>query len=344
MILFNRLLVQTLIPMYSWNSLSNSLCRPHSSQSDVNPHLDSNVSGQASTSFPSSVLSPQDTLDCNQRIFHPDDKVSRNAQLGIGLYGEVHALEYEGKAYAAKEYRSGLADLEKLKITFGKELIDLDHPNVVPYFGVCHCASSGSPVVIMEKLETNLASFILKESKNLTPQGKLSIVRNIADGLAYLHLRNIIHCDLTARNVLLTAQQRCKIADCGNSRVADITSGDGLDKLNINAEAKDYLPPEAMEGDKYDDKFDVFSFGHLLIYIIIMRQPHPLASPTYREKGKHKARTEVERRQEYIDEMSQKTTVAHWLLPITKECLSDYNLERPSMKYVVSKLSRNWLD
>ena len=40
----------------------------------------------------------------------------------------------------------------------------------------------------------------------------------IATGMAFIARHNMLHRDLSARNVLLTAQRRCKITDFGLSR------------------------------------------------------------------------------------------------------------------------------
>ena len=278
--------------------------------------------------------------------FNSDDEISPDSTpkyLGTGLYGEVLEVEHNSKTYAAKEYRSGLISPEGLKSIFVEKLIGLKHPNIVPYFGVCRITGRDRPVVLMEKLETNLATFLEAHTKNekrdIEPQRKLSILRDIAYGLAFLHSRKpiLIHCDLTARNVLLTAELTAKIADYGNSHVKPIVDIQGRP---TDTSYLDYLPLEAKEGGKYDDRLDVFSFGHLSIYVILQCEPHPLAKPTYRENGILKARSEVERREKYLEKMKQKISngILHPLLEHTKDCLKDEATERPQIVDVLKSI------
>ena len=56
--------------------------------------------------------------------------------------------------------------------------------------------------------------------------------------------------------------------------------------MTSNPGTLDYMPPEALECGVYDQKLDVFSFGHLAIYTIIQHSPHPLLGAKYTEHGK----------------------------------------------------------
>ena len=74
-----------------------------------------------------------------------------------------------------------------------------------------------------------------------------SILQDVAVGLRYLHDRQnpIIHCDLSANNVLLTADMKAKVSDLGVAKVAEanprrmhtMTKVPGIDC---------YMPQEAM--------------------------------------------------------------------------------------------------
>ncbi len=56
---------------------------------------------------------------------------------------------------------------------------------------------------------------------------KLSILRDVAQGLAHLHARAppVIHRDLTAKNILLTMAMMGKIADLGVARILNLQPG-----------------------------------------------------------------------------------------------------------------------
>lgn len=292
------------------------------------PKEASSMQPQQTTPIPSLQQHPSDTTPTPQAV------VKQTAILGYGSFGEVLEVEYRENHYAAKKYYERYAPPVKLHDVFGKGqgiMSKLDHPNVVTYFSICRLSTDGSEVIVMERLKTNFADFMKDRSPSL--EKRISIMRDVAGGLEYAHSRNILHCNLTANNVLITADVRAKIADFGNSHMVDVTTPELLQPV-----ARDYMPPEVLEGC-VNEKVDVFSFGHLLIYAITQNQPHPLQKPVYRENGVKKARSEIERRQSYIDEMKQNLKEnSYSLIDLAKICLDDEPEERPTMDVVLQKL------
>ena len=140
----------------------------------------------------------------------------------------------------------------------------MNHPNITKFLGVCHNpALSELPVLVMEKLNRSLDDF-LEKTPDIPFLRKRSILEDVAKGLVYLHNREpfpIIHRDLTAKNVLLTADLVAKITDFGNSRLVDLQPGQ-LPTQNPGTLV--YMPPEA--SSDYDPSLDIFSFGHLALF------------------------------------------------------------------------------
>ena len=146
---------------------------------------------------------------------------------------------------------------------------ELNHPNIAKFVGVCFLKSLSSlPVLLMEKLDQSLDEYLEKTS-DISLARKTCILQDIARGLVYLHDRHppIIHRDLTSKNVLLTAELKAKITDFGNSRFVDLRPG----QLPTQCPGTlVYMPPEAYaEGTPYDPSLDIFSFGHLALYVAV---------------------------------------------------------------------------
>ena len=92
-------------------------------------------------------------------------------------------------------------------------------------------------------------------------------MEDIARGLHYLHSYDpqIIHRDLTAKNVLLNSSLVAKISDSGNSRLVNIQPGETLSQ---NPGTLTYMPPEALTAEaQYGPSLDIFSFGHLGFFV-----------------------------------------------------------------------------
>ena len=262
--------------------------------------------------------------------------------LGDGAYGEVYEVSYRGNVYAAKKYKISKKEesiilYKKLKAFIQEIQITsrIDHPNIVPYCGVCRLKGDNSMVIIMERMDKNLTDY-LRES--LIPLDvKFRVLRHIAEGLCHLHQQKpaIIHRDLTANNVLLK-DGVAKIGDFGNSRIVDLKA---FEPLTTRPGTIDYMPPEAMEGGHYDEKLDIFSYSHLAIHVIIQTNPRPV-NATYFEHGTLVPRTEVQRRQKYLDHMKSYLDGGNtnpFYLIVLKGLENDRRV-RPSCEQIISIL------
>ena len=188
----------------------------------------------------------------------------------------------------------------------------------------------------MEYMTTNLESF-LEVSHSIPVSVKISILYDVAQGLAYLHNHNppVIHRDLTATNILLNSSLLAKITDFGNSRLVDVTP-DQLAKTMTRAPGTlAYLPPEALNPKpKYDAKLDSFSYGHLALYTMAQVFPMPSA-PTFLDPETNTVigRSEVERREQFLQSMetleSGDSTVCDSIKRLITDCLCNDPTKRP---------------
>ena len=144
----------------------------------------------------------------------------------------------------------------------------LRHPNIVQFLGIWQCPGRSSlPALVTELMDTSLHKFLVDPSmKDEVPMSyKKAILEDVTKGLIYLHKKGIVHRDLTANNVLLTASLVAKISDLGNSR---FLPKEDFVKLTSRPGTVAYMPPEAFTKD-YTHKVDIFSFGHLVLFTMI---------------------------------------------------------------------------
>ena len=272
-------------------------------------------------------------------------------RISAGAYGTVEEVAISGALCAAKKIhdiyqdRSEIPDdeIRRASATFVREcqlMSTLRHPHIVQFLGVCFVQHSQLPALVMERLQISLHDLLDPPEVNPTPipeapksyiplSLKSSILHNVASGLAYLHEQSppIIHRDLSARNVLLTSGMVAKLADLGVARIvpriraaATMTKAPG---------ASVYMPPEAVEpkstdeqSSKYDMTIDVFSFGVVSIFTLTQTFPCNLLAPTYRnEQRKIMGRSELERREVYMQMIYSQLRKNHSIIKIIERCL-----------------------
>ena len=211
--------------------------------------------------------------------------LERSEIKGAGCFGEVVEVTVGSVPRMAKRLLNILLDQDvdpkekqAIQERFYYEcllLSKLDHPNVVEFVGVHFSKVNRADItLIMERLHIDLEKFLKRPQIPLSI--KLSILLDVSAGLLYLHTqleKPLIHRDLTVGNILLTNDARAKIADLGVSKILN------YHPLSATAQtvcpgAPAYMPPEALQEEPvYSTALDIFSFGHLSLYVSIQTFP-----------------------------------------------------------------------
>jgi len=106
---------------------------------------------------------------------------------------------------------------------------------------------------------------------------KLEIAHQIALGMKDLHEYRVIHRDIKTHNILLDIDpqtkifKRLKLCDFGQSTLMD--SEWSYRKGGEFTGTIEYMAPEIVKGEKYDEKVDVFSFAIVLWEIFTCETP-----------------------------------------------------------------------
>lgn len=255
-----------------------------------------------------------------------DNEIERKERLGGGAFGTVYKVAIDGKEYAAKELNHEYDAARKGEFSI---LPQLKHENIVSYYDSRNCFLGQRPTLIMELMATNLHAHI--ESQAMSTCEKIQIIRNVLSGLHYLHSHCpiIIHRDLTAKNVLLDSNGVAKVADFGNARLIDESQ---LSSLSCGLGTQGYRAPEVFSGN-YNEKVDIFSFGHLLLFIFIRKFPGKISSYLDEtDDGKPIYLSEVQRRRQYIEMLPKVCTklILEVVDRAVRDCLSCGPKQRPS--------------
>jgi serine/threonine-protein kinase len=118
----------------------------------------------------------------------------------------------------------------------------------------------------------NLAALLAREP--LQPIEEVRrLLREIADALAYAHLRGIIHRDIKPDNILLDAESgRAMVTDFGIARAVE--AGTRLTLTGVAVGTPTYMSPEQAMGEReVDGRSDIYSLGVLAYQMLTGRVP-----------------------------------------------------------------------
>ena len=214
-------------------------------------------------------------------------------------------------------------------------LSGLRHPNVVQFMGVHYGRDEADISLIMEYMHMDLDQ-CMKTYSDIPLPYKTSILRDVAYGLAYLHSIPIIHRDLNAGNVLLTESLRAKISDLGVAKLFDMKTA-MIHTRTVCPGAMDFMPPESLgDSPKYNTQLDIFSFGHLVIFLANQKAPvviYGSLTPT----DVQKKQIQVGMRRTSLDKMGGPSEP---LYSIAVQCLSDTPDQRLTSRDLVRRMEK----
>ncbi len=140
----------------------------------------------------------------------------------------------------------------------------LDHPNIVTVYDVA--AAGERPFIAMEFVQGTDLKELLRPRQPLPHDFVLQLVEQVASALDHAHGRGIVHRDVKPGNILITDDERVKLADFG---IADTHGDRAGDRLGT----PHYVAPEQLKGQPVDRRADVFSLGVVVYEMLTGRRP-----------------------------------------------------------------------
>lgn len=196
------------------------------------------------------------------------DSLQLCEQIGRGAHGVVFkALNKETNQFLAvkvmkcdKDELAGLmGEIDLLKI--------LKHKNIVKYHGFVK--TSDSLNVILEYCSGGSLRQLYKRLGHGIPELQvIPYVKQILEGLHYLHAQGVVHRDVKAANVLLSESGEVKLADFGVATTVATLH-------NTVVGTPHWMAPETvLGGDGSCTASDVWSLGATIIELLTMNPPY----------------------------------------------------------------------
>lgn len=154
----------------------------------------------------------------------------------------------------------------------------IDHPAVVRILDFETDGPEGTVVVLEYVDGRRLDEVIASRSVPVEEAGRLLL--QLAEGLAAIHGKGVVHRDFKAENVMVTATSQARILDFGLARFFDAApiEGDGRAFVTggeLIAGTPAYLAPEQFRGAPATPRSDVYSFGVTAHFLLSGRLPFP---------------------------------------------------------------------
>lgn len=193
-----------------------------------------------------------------------ESKYKLGAELGKGAFSTVRAAvnKKTGEKVAVKIVQ---------KKFIKKDLIDREidvmrsidpHPSLLKLYETFD--TERNLYLVLELVEGGELFERILQKGEYTEKDAARVVEQVLEGVRWLHDRHIVHRDLKPQNILVSATDNTiKLADFGLARWFE---GAGL--LETCCGSPEYVAPEVLEGNGYDESCDIWAIG-VITYILL---------------------------------------------------------------------------
>lgn len=198
-----------------------------------------------------------------------------DGRLGEGGMGHVYRARHIqlGKAFALKIISPAFAGDNAARLRFNQEAklaSEISHPNIVSVVDFGEDTQFGA-YMVMELVEGE--PLVSPVAAPMSVKRAIDVLGQVSDALEHIHKRGIIHGDVKAENILLTAEQGgaagtrrrriVRLLDFGLARRRDTTEEEG----GVSG-SPHYLAPERAAGGPASVASDIYALG-VLGYLLL---------------------------------------------------------------------------
>lgn len=246
----------------------------------------------------------------------------------------------DGSVVAVKSISKSSCKSDEAEFLKGLNILtSLRNENLVRLRGFCCSRGRGECFLVYDFVPNgNLSRYLdVKEGDGevLEWSTRVSIVKGIAKGIAYLHAHKankpaLVHQNISAEKVLIDQRFNPLLLDSGLCKV--LTNDIVFSALKASA-AKGYLAPEYTTTGRFTEKSDVYAFGLVVLQILSGKQKITSTMRLLAESSRFLEVMDPNLHGKFFEFEAAK------LLKMGLVCSHESPFERPSMEAIVQELS-----
>ncbi|KAL9953867.1 hypothetical protein ACROYT_G041340 [Oculina patagonica] len=208
-----------------------------------------------------------------------EEPYTRIRTLGRGAFGEavLYRKTEDNVLVVVKEVNLSRAS-EKERVDAEKEvdiLSLLNHTNIVTYFN--HYIDGTSLLIEMEYCNGGtLNDKICSQKELFAEEIVIWYFFQICSGMSHIHECGIVHRDIKTLNIFLTKSGLVKLGDFG---IATVLKGSKEYMAESVVGTPYYMSPEILQGQKYNQKSDMWALGCVLYEMLSLRKVFDATNP-----------------------------------------------------------------
>lgn len=194
----------------------------------------------------------------------------RKNLLGYGGFGAVFSNKLCGMSvavkFASQKKEDLYSSLERLKHEYMLTKA-MRHPNVMVVYGLVQYKNRIA--YVMQHCSGGTLNEMIKSKHKFLYEEKISLLKQIASALSFIHSKNCVHLDLKPHNIFMD----CGVPYVGDFGLSASLNSDKCGEMKLGCTIY-YSPPEQIRSSPPSKSSDVWAFGMTMYHLLFEQHPY----------------------------------------------------------------------